>query len=170
VRRGRPRDDVTGLGAHARAALSLLLDRKQVTAGDVRDRLGLRFDARKDPAYAALGELARQLLVDRGPFEIPKAGIPYLSTEGYPYHLLHEMHSDLVAASRRFSLTAAADAFLEAYLGGALFARARKLATLFKTFLSPMEIEDALQRLSKKNRIALLGAGQGMIAVREEAG
>jgi len=84
VRRGRALDDLDGLSVHARTALALLRERKEVTAGDVRQRLGLRADPRQDPAYGALGELTRLLLVDRGPFQVPKAGIPYLSTEGYP--------------------------------------------------------------------------------------
>ena len=84
VRRGRALDDLKGLSAHARTALALFQERKEVTAGEVRQRLGLAFDPKRDSAYAALGELAHLLLVDRGPFEIPRSGIPYLSTEGYP--------------------------------------------------------------------------------------
>lgn len=49
VRRGRPVDDLRGLSVHARTALSLLDQRKQVTAGDVRERLGMKFDARAPP-------------------------------------------------------------------------------------------------------------------------
>jgi len=165
VRRGRELDDLRGLSAQARTALSLLQDRGQVTAGDVRERLGLRFDACNDPAYAALGELTRLMLVDRGPFEIPKAGIPYLSTEGYPYHLLRQAHPELVATSRGCSVAAAAEDFLEAYLEGAVFARTRKLAGLFRRVLSPEEIDQALQRLSVKGRATLLKAGQNMIAL-----
>ena len=152
VRRGRALDDLGDLGVHARTALALLRERKEVTAGEVRQRLGLPFDAKGDPAYAALGELARHLLVDRGPFEIPKSGIPYLSTEGYPYHLFHQAHGELAKAGARFSVATAAEEFLETYLEAALFARVRKLAALFKAFLSPDEIEAALHTLAKKKR------------------
>lgn len=170
VRRGRELDDLTGLSAHARTALALLRQTRQVTAGEVRQRLGLRFDARQDPAYVALGELARRLLVDRGPFEIPKAGIPYLSTEGYPYHLFHEAHPDLVAAARRISLGSAAERFIQAYLDGIVFAGVRKLTSLFKAFLSPAEIERALGRLSSNGKVALAGTGQKAIAIAAEGG
>ena len=154
ARRGRALDDLQGLSMHARTATALFRDRKEVTAGDVRQRLGLPFDAKRDAAYAALGELARVLLVDRGPFEIRKSGIPYLSSEGYPYHLFHEAHADLVTAAARYSVASAAREFLKAYLRAAVFARVRKLTALFKAFLSPDEIEAALQVLaSPKNRM-----------------
>ncbi|HEU0094126.1 MAG TPA: hypothetical protein VFS78_18590 [Vicinamibacteria bacterium] len=165
VRRGRALDDLDGLGVHARTALALLRERKEVTAGDVRQRLGLRADPRQDPAYAALGELTRLLLVDRGPFQVPKAGIPYLSTEGYPYHLLDEVHPELVRAAARHSVDAAADGLLEAYINGAVFVRVRKLATLFR-FLSSGEIDAALVRLGARGAVALEGTGRDVIAVR----
>ena len=109
------------------------------------------------------------LLVDRGQFEIPRSGIPYLSREGYPYHLFHEAHADLVAASAPRSIAVAADEFLLAYLAGAVFARLRKLAVLFKAFLDPAESEAAVQRLSGKGRIEVLKAGRDTIVccVRE---
>jgi hypothetical protein len=160
VRRGRPASDVSTLSANARAALSLLQERKQVSAGDVRARLGARFQERDDPAYAALSELARDLLVDRGPFEIPKAGIPYLSTEGYPYHLFHEVHADLVAAARRYSVTEAARELLERYVRGAVFARVAKLASLFRAVLSSEEIEAALQDAVTAGALSLVGKGR----------
>jgi hypothetical protein len=101
----------------------------------------------------------RVLLVDRGPFEIPKNGIAYLPPEGYPYHLFHEAHGDVVAAAKKLSVDAAADAFLSAYLQAAVFARARKLATLFKIFLSPAEIDASLARLVDGGRVAVEKAG-----------
>lgn len=159
VRRGRALDALDGISLHARTALALLQQRKEVSAGDVRQRLGLRPDPRNDPAYAALGELMRILLVDRGPFKIPKKGIAYLPPEGYPYHLLHEAHRDLVAAARKLPLDAAADAFLTAYLLAAVFARARKLATLFKLFLSPAEIDASLARLADRGHVAVERVG-----------
>jgi hypothetical protein len=159
VRRGRAIDDLDGLSLNARTALGLLQQRKEVSAGDVRHRLGLRPDPRNDPAYAALGELMRVLLVDRGPFEIPKNGIAYLPPEGYPYHLFHEAHGDVIPAAKKLSVDAAADAFLSAYLQAAVFARARKLATLFKIFLSPAEIDASLARLVDGGRVAVEKVG-----------
>jgi hypothetical protein len=153
VRRGRALDDLGGLSAEARGALSLLRERREASAGEVRKHLGLRPDPRHDAAYAALGELERVLLVDRGPFEVPKSGIPYLSREGYPYHLLHEAHPELVAEAARMSVTAAADEILQTYLAGAVFARVRTLARLFKAFLAPPEIDAALRRLAGKGTV-----------------
>lgn len=155
VRRRRPLDEVDGLSLNARTALSLLRQRKEVSAGDVRHRLGLRPDPRNDPAYAALGELMRILLVDRGPFEIPKKGIAYLPKDGYPYHLFHDAHADVVAAAEKLSIESAADVFLSAYLEAAAFARAKKLATMFKLFLSPAEIGASLARLVARRRVAI---------------
>ena len=165
LRRGRAQNDLSGLSAHARTALSLLRERKEVTAGDVRQRLGLPFEARRDPAYGALGELQRLLLVDRGPFQIPKSGIPYLSREGYPYHLFHEAHPDLTTASARYSVTAAADELLGTYLNGAVFARVRKLATLFKALLSSAEVDAALQRLTRKGTVEMHKIGRDTVVL-----
>jgi hypothetical protein len=153
VRRGRPLEDVEGLSLNARTALALLRQRKEVSAGDVRRRLVPGADPRNDPAYAALDELRRILLVDRGPFEIPKKGIAYLPPEGYPYHLFHEAHADLVAAAKKLSIEAATDAFLTSYLAAAAVARARKLASMFKLFLSPAEIDASLARLADRGRV-----------------
>jgi hypothetical protein len=150
VRRGRRLDDLSGLSLNAQTALALLRQRKEVSAGEVRQRLGLRPDPRNDPAYAALGELMRILLVDRGPFEIPKKGIHYLPPEGYPYHLLHEAHADVVAAAKKLRLERAADAFLSAYVNGIdTIPPPRKLASMFKLFLSPAEISASLERLEQ---------------------
>lgn len=163
VRRGRSLDDLEGLSANARIALVLLRDQREVTAGEVRRRLGLPFHPQQDPAYAALGELERRLLVDRGPFRPPKSGIPYLSREGYPYHLFHVAHPDLVSDAEGHSLTAAGDAFLAAYLRGAVFASVRKLARLFKVFLSTDEIEAAVKRLSNKGKVTVRESGRDAV-------
>ena len=159
VRRGRPLDDLSGLTLNAQTTLALLRQRKEVSAGDVRHRLGLPADPRNDPAYAALGELMRILLVDRGPFEMPKKGIHYLPPEGYPYHLFHEAHVDLVSASKKLTVESAADAFLGSYLDAATFARPRTLATMFKLFLSAAEIDASLQRLVAKRRVTIEKVG-----------
>jgi hypothetical protein len=164
VRRGRALDDLDGLSAHARTALALLRERNEITAGDLRQRLGLRADPRNDPAYAALAELTHVLLVDRGPFAVPKAGIPYLSTEGYPYHLVAEAHPEIVRAAARYEVEAAAEALLADYVSGAVFVRVARLATMFR-FLSKGEIEAALGRLAARGTVRLEGAGRDAIAV-----
>ncbi len=148
VRRGRRLDDLSGLSLQAQTALALLRERREVSAGDVRRRLALPADPRNDPAYAALGELMRILLVDRGPFDVPKTGIHYLPPDGYPYHLLHEAHADLVTAAKKLTPAKAADAFLGAYLACAPRpdVPVRTLASMFKLFLSPAEISAALDR------------------------
>jgi hypothetical protein len=167
VRRGRKLDDLTGLSLNAQTALALLGQRQEASAGDVRHRLGLPADPRNDPAYAALGELMRSLLVDRGPFEIPKKGIHYLPPDGYPYHLFHEAHADLAAASKKLSVDSAADVFVGAYLEAAAFARPRKLATLFKLFLSPAEIEASLGRLVEKKKATVEKIGSASYFVSQ---
>ncbi len=72
------------------------------------------------------------------------------------------------AASRRYSAASAAEAFLRGYLRGAVFARVRKLASLFKRFLSPVEIDAALHALAGDGSIRLAGSGQGAEAVYED--
>jgi len=170
VRRGRALDAVEGLSLQARTALALLRQRKAVSAGDVRQRLSLRPDPRHDPAYAALGELMRVLLVDRGPFEIPKTGIAYLPKAGYPYHLFHEAHADLVAASKNLSIESATDAFLSAYLAAAAFGRAPKLATMFRLFLSRTEIDLSLERLVERRCLKVETVGSAAYHVWTGAG
>ncbi len=147
VRRGRPADDLDGLSMPARAAHALLRQRHQISAGDLRQHLGLRTQPRDDPAYEALAELQRALLVGRGPFEVTNDAIPYLSQEGYPYHLLHERHPDLAEQIRKLTVDAAADLWLARYLAAAPVVTPRKLASMFRRFLRADEITRALARL-----------------------
>jgi hypothetical protein len=147
VRRGRPADDLDGLGMNARAAHALLRQQRQISAGELRRHLGLRTESRHDPAYEALAELQRALLVGRGPFEVTNSAIPYLSQEGYPYYLLHERHVELVRQARALSMDAAADLWIGRYLGAAPPVSPRKLASMFRRFLGPDEITRALARL-----------------------
>lgn len=146
VRRGRAADDLDGLSMNARSAYALLKQQRQISAGDLRRHLGVKTDPRHDVAYEALADLQRALLVGRGPFAMPKAGIPYLSQEGYPYHLIHERHPDLVKAAKKLSANAAADAWLDRYLAAAPPATPRKLASLFRRFLTADELGQALSR------------------------
>jgi hypothetical protein len=147
VRRGRPADDLDGLSMNARTAHALLRQRHQISAGDLRRHLGVKTDARHDPAYDALAELQRALLVGRGPFEVTNSAIPYLSREGYPYHLLHERHPDLLRQIRGLSPEAAAERWLARYLQAAPAVTPRKLASMFRRFLTADEITLALARL-----------------------
>ena len=147
VRRGRPVDDLEGLSMIARSAHALLRQQHQISAGDLRRHLGLKTDLRRDPAYEALAELQRALLVGRGPFEVTNSAIPYLSQEGYPYHLLHERHPSLLREARALSVEAATDRWLGRYLAAAPAVTPRKLASMFRRFLGADEITQALARL-----------------------
>lgn len=113
VRRGRSRNDLEGLSLLARQTLALATQRGEITAGDVRSHLGLKTATRNDPTYEALADLQRLLLVARGPFKPPKAGIPYLATEGYPYHLVDVRHRDLVKAASTLTIEQARTRWLE---------------------------------------------------------
>jgi len=149
VRRRRPPSDLEGLSQAARLAHSLILQQREVAAGDVRRHLGVtRTGTSHDPAYEALAELQRALLVDRGPFDMPAKGVPYLSRDGYPYHLFHQAHAGLVKAASRLSLEAAADRVLGAYLKTAGPTVPRRLSSLFKLFLNKEEIAASLDRLA----------------------
>jgi len=147
VRRGRPLDDLDGLSMNARTAHTLLRQQHQISAGDLRRHLGMKTQPRDDPAYEALAELQRALLVGRGPFAVTNSAIPYLSQEGYPYHLLHERHPDLLRETRGLSVEQATDSWLGRYLAAAPPVTARKLASMFRRFLRPDEITRALARL-----------------------
>ena len=147
VRRGRPLDDLDELSMTARAAHALLRQRHQISAGDLRRHLGMKTEPRRDPAYGALAELQRALLVGRGPFQVTNSAIPYLSQEGYPYHLLHERHPDLLRETRGLSVDKAADLWLRRYLAAAPAVAPRKLASMFRRFLRADEITRALARL-----------------------
>ena len=146
VRRGRPTDDLDGLTMPARAAYALVRQRREISAGDLRHHLGVRASPKDDLAYEALFELQHALLVARGPFEMPKVGIPYLSHEGYPYHLLHERQPALVKEARRLSIEQAAVTWLSAFMRNAPDVTPRKLTSLFRRFLSAEEIARALAR------------------------
>lgn len=165
VRRGRPASDQSGLSLAARTAYALLAERREVAAGDVRRRLGLQATPRHDPAYEALAELQTQLLADRGPFVVPKTGIPYLSREGYPYHFFHQAHADLVRASAALTVESAADHWIAAYTRRAAFAVPRTLASLFRTFLTPAEIEASIERLAARRGFQRAAVGRSVVLI-----
>ena len=164
VRRGRTVDDLSGLTLHARTAYQLLRERKQITRGQLRDHLGIPATPKHDPAFIALDELQHQMLVDRGPFEVRRKGVPYLSKEGYPFHFFHTVHADLAKSAGR-SVEAAAAAFLRAYLAAAVFCKVAKMASMFRRFLMPEEIDRALEALTKSAAVEIAGRGAARIAI-----
>ena len=87
------------LSSNARQALQLIHDDGTASAGDIRRYLGVSGMKRPDAADLALGELQREMLVDRGPSNVPEHGIPYLSKEGFPYRIFENAHRDLVEQS-----------------------------------------------------------------------
>ena len=161
VRRDRRIDDLDGLSLDARRALALLQTKREVSVGDVRAYLGRKSDARPDPGYEALAELSRLMLIDRGPYAINTKGIHYLSKDGYPHHLFHEAHADLVRDAARLSPEHAADAVLSQYLRGAVFCAVRTLKSMFKALLTAAEVDATLARAVQNGGVVLdLAYGQ----------
>jgi hypothetical protein len=119
----------------AEKALRLIREDGTATSGDVRRFLGVGGMKRPDPADLALGELQREMLIDRGPSSVPENGIPYLSREGFPYRIFDKAHSDLVKAARKLKIEEAITAILDA----ASTFPARKTASMFKLCFSEAE-------------------------------
>ncbi|MGH9410626.1 MAG: hypothetical protein ACRD1V_14360 [Vicinamibacterales bacterium] len=165
VRRGRSGDDLAGLTLNARRAYQMIRDQRQTTAGRLRRHLGAPAGQKIDPAYEALSELQKALLVDRGPFEVRRSGVPYLSKEGYPYHLLEAVHPDLVDSA--VSVPSAARGLLSAYLGGARFCSIAKLKTMFRLALRSEEIDEALSAMAASREVTRQGTGQSGVAILE---
>jgi hypothetical protein len=160
VRRGRPASDQSGLSLAARTAYALIAERREVAVGDVRRRLGARATPRHDPAYEALAELQRHLVVDRGPFVVPKTGIPYLSREGYPYHFFHDAHEDLARAAHDLDRDDATDRWIGAYVRGTSIAVPRTITSLFRAFLTPDEVAASIDRLTARGVLAREALGR----------
>ena len=93
----------------AARVLELIAANVGVNAGDVRRLLGVGGAKRPDRADLALAELMREMRVDRGPASVPKRGIPYLSSEGFPYRVFEKAHPDLVATARKLSIERAVE-------------------------------------------------------------
>jgi hypothetical protein len=157
-RRGRPPDDLKGLSLAAARAWSLILERGRLTAGALRADLGIKGRPNPDPTYEALAELQREMLVDRGPTDVPKEGIPYLSKEGIPYRPLHMTHKDIVRDARAMSVAQAAESVILTYLEAAIFVTPRKLASMFKLLMTREEIDAALERLEAAHRLRIVGS------------
>ena len=90
---------------------------------------------RPDPADVALGDLQRELLIDRGPSAVPRTGIPYLSKEGFPYRIFDKAHPELVKLAKRLNIEDAFKTILEATAA----IPPRKTATMFKLCFSEAE-------------------------------
>ena len=123
------------LSHYAEKAFRLIREDGAATSGDVRRFLGVDGMKRPDPADLALGELQREMLIDRGPSSVPEKGIPYLSKEGFPYRIFDKAHSDLVKAARKLKIDEAMTTILDA----ASTFPARKTASMFKLCLTEAE-------------------------------
>jgi|GEM_PF-2484679 len=166
VRRHRPPHDLKGLSKEAKRVFEFIEETKETTAGLVRKFLRMPAnDLNDDPAYNALAELQRNFLIDRGPFVMRKVGIPYLSKEGYPYHCFHQVHPDLVRAATKISPKQAAVNFIYGYLKGAVFAMDKKLISMFGSFISRAEIDEAIDLLAKQDKFFLWREKKARIAV-----
>lgn len=164
VTRGKSYDRTPKVSAPALLAYKMILDAGEITAGDLRKKMGIRGVQQQDPAYMALAELQKLFLVDRGPFKMPENGIPYLSKEGYPYHFFHEAHLDLVTESEKLTDQTAAAIFLSTYLRAAVFCPKKKMAAMFKLFLSAGEIETVLTEFGDQKKITLVKSGSDFLA------
>jgi hypothetical protein len=91
------------LSKNAARAFELIQENGTATVGDVRRFLGVEGLKRPDPADIAVGDLQREMLIDRGPSSVPKKGIPYLSKEGFPYRVFAKAHPDLIKAAKKLS-------------------------------------------------------------------
>lgn len=152
VRRHRPVADQAGISQQSRKVFQWIKDSKETTAGGVRKFLGKKSAGKDDPAYHALAELQRHMLIDRGPFVMNKGPIPYLSKEGYPYHCFHSCHPELVKQASGLSLEQAARDFLMGYLAGAGYGSVRKMNAMFAAFISPIEMAQALNSIVNDKR------------------
>jgi hypothetical protein len=169
VTRDRPYTQLPKLSPGALQAYDLLSIKGEITAGDLRKKMGIKSGFLEDPAYQALAELQHHFLVDRGPFAIPEKGIPYLSKEGYPYHFFHEAHLELVTAARKLTINQATIFFLSSYLKSAVFCPTKKMISMFQRFLSGSEIEDALKSLYDEKKILFIGSKREVLICSRSA-
>lgn len=164
-RRGQRLDDLEGLSINAARAYALIGDKKRATFGDIRRHFGITGWPNPDPAYEALAELQRRFLVDRGPADVPKKGIPYLSKEGIPYRSFHAVNKDLIRAAEKLSVREATRAVIFAYLKAAVFVAPRKLGSMFKLCFTRDEMKAALDALAREGKIKSQKAGKTEIVI-----
>jgi hypothetical protein len=119
------------LSQNAERAFELIQENGTATVGEVRRVLGVEGLKRPDPADIAVGDLQRQMLIDRGPSSVPKKGIPYLSKEGFPYRVFATAHPDLIKAAKKLNTEEAVQIIRDAV--GPI--PPRKFASMFKLLI-----------------------------------
>ena len=129
----RTRFRAAKLSDSADRAFRLIQDDGTASAGDVRRFLGVDGMKRPDPGDLALGELQREMLIDRGPSSVPKKGIPYLSKEGYPYRVFEKAHPELVKTAKKMKIDDAIQIIRDA--AGPI--PPKKFASMFKLLRIP---------------------------------
>lgn len=122
---------VANLSQNAARAFELIHENGTATVGEVRRFLGVEGLKRPDPADIAVGDLQREMLIDRGPSSVPKKGIPYLSKEGFPYRVFATAHPDLIKAAKKLNTEEAVQIIRDAV--GPI--PPRKFASMFKLLL-----------------------------------
>jgi hypothetical protein len=132
----RTRFRAAKLSDYAERAFRLIQDDGTASAGDVRRFLAVDGMKRPDPADIALGDLQREMLIDRGPSSVPRNGIPYLSKEGYPYRVFEKAHPELVKAAKKIKVEEAIEVIREA--AGPM--PQKKFVTIFKLCLRQGEL------------------------------
>jgi len=139
---------------NAERAFQLIRGEGHATCGEVRRFLGVAGQKRPDPADIALGELQRDLRIDRGPSSVPKKGIPYLSPEGFPYRVFESAHADLVKAASGIKPEDAVRFIIETYLRAAVFVTPRKLSSMFRLLFSDSEMLAAVEKLEHEKKVS----------------
>lgn len=137
----RTRFRAAKLSDYAERAFRVIEEDGSASAGDVRRYLGLQGLKRPDPADRALGELQREMRIDRGSSSVPKTGIPYLSKEGYPYRVFEKAHPDLVEAASKLKVN---DAIKTIVTAAGPIPR-RKLLSMFKLCFNEAELYNTPQ-------------------------
>jgi len=164
-RRERSPDDLSGLSPQSLRVHAFIAEHGTATAGDMRRLFGISGHPNPDPAYVALSALQHEFLIDRGPADVPKTGIPYLSKEGYPYRLFHRAHADLVAKASKLNIDRAAEELILGYLQGAVFGSRRFLMSHFKNCLGEQEVEVAIKRLATRRKVTLEKVGRQELVI-----
>ncbi|MBV9579303.1 MAG: hypothetical protein JO057_12010 [Chloroflexi bacterium] len=153
------------LSETARQAFEFIQANEGAGSGDIRRLLNIDRQRRPDAADAALAELQRELLVDRGPSGPPSQGVFYLTREGYPYRVFASAHPDIVSAARQLTLSEAAVDVLRQYLRAALFAHRRKLVSMLRELMSADEVDRAIRHLASEGIVAIDHSGKSEVIV-----
>ena len=137
--------------------LGYIANAERPTAGQVRAFLGVPPKTWPNAADDALAELQRATLIDRGATAVPETGAPYLGKDGIPYRVFDRAHPAIVKAAAKLTVATAAPALLARYLSGAVFAKRRKLASLFGALMSKPELAAAIDALVADGRVTVDG-------------